>query len=391
MSIVLAMLALSFLIFFHELGHFLAAKFFHVGVNEFSIGMGPRLLSVLYKNTRYSLKLLPLGGSCAMLGEDAAGSGDFLAPKQEENTENVYDFDGVVYSEEELKTKSFEGKPAWQRFIICIAGVFNNFLLGFLIALFLTVNLGVQVPIISSSNVATPAMESGLQEGDQIHFVKIGNAKGRIVHTYSELAMYLELHKEEIVGGEVSLTVLRNWEKLNFQFPAYKDPATGLYRMGVSLSSERLKLKNPLKIIEYSFYELAFNARVVIDSLALISKGKVSRQEVMGPVGTVAVIGESVSSSSQYGFFVMLLVLLNLSMMLSVNLAVMNLLPIPALDGGRLLFILLVMLARKKLNPKWEERINTAGMVFLLVLMVLILGNDVFNLLTGAYSKYLSS
>ena len=391
MSIVLAMLALSFLIFFHELGHFLAAKFFHVGVNEFSIGMGPRLLSVLYKNTRYSLKLLPLGGSCAMLGEDAAGSGDFLAPKQEENTENVYDFDGVVYSEEELKTKSFEGKPAWQRFIICIAGVFNNFLLGFLIALFLTVNLGVQVPIISSSNVATPAMESGLQEGDQIHFVKIGNAKGRIVHTYSELAMYLELHKEEVVGGEVSLTVLRNWEKLNFQFPAYKDPSTGLYRMGISLSSERLKLKNPLKIIEYSFYELAFNARVVIDSLALISKGKVSRQEVMGPVGTVAVIGESVSSSSQYGFFVMLLVLLNLSMMLSVNLAVMNLLPIPALDGGRLLFILLEMLARRRLNPKWEERINTAGMVFLLALMVLILGNDVFNLLTGAYSKYLSS
>lgn len=391
MSIVLAMLALSFLIFFHELGHFLAAKFFHVGVNEFSIGMGPRLLSVLYKNTRYSLKLLPLGGSCAMLGEDAAGSGDFLAPKQGENTENVYDFDGVLYSEEELKTKSFEGKPAWQRFIICIAGVFNNFLLGFLIALFLTVNLGVQVPTISTSNVATPAMEIGLQEGDQIHFVKIGNAKGRIVHTYSELAMYLELHKEEIEGGEVSLTVLRNWEKLNFQFPAYKDPGTGLYRMGVSLSSERLKIKNPLKIIEYSFYELAFNARVVIDSLALISKGKVSRQEVMGPVGTVAVIGESVSSSSQYGFFVMLIVLLNLSMMLSVNLAVMNLLPIPALDGGRLLFILLEMLARKRLNPKWEERINTAGMVFLLALMVLILGNDVFNLLTGAYSKYLSS
>lgn len=391
MSIILAMLALSFLVFFHELGHFLAAKFFHVGVNEFSIGMGPRLLSFLYKNTRYSLKLLPLGGSCAMLGEDAAGSGDFLAPKQEDNAENVYDFDGVIYSEEELKTKSFEGKPAWQRFIICIAGVFNNFLLGFLIALFLTGTIGVQLPKIASSNVSTPAMESGLQEGDEIRFIKIGNAKGRTVHSYSELAMYMELHKEEVQEGEVSLTVLRDGEKLSFQFPAYKDPSTGLYRMGVALSSERVKFQNPLKTIEYSFYELAFNARVVIDSLALISKGKVSRQEVMGPVGTVAVIGESVSSSSQYGFFVMLLVLLNLSMMLSVNLAVMNLLPIPALDGGRLLFILLEMLARKRLNPKWEERINTAGMIFLLALMVLIVGNDVFNLLTGAYSKYFSS
>ena len=391
MSIVLAILALSFLVFFHELGHFLAAKFFHVGVNEFSIGMGPRLLSFLYKNTRYSLKLLPLGGSCAMLGEDAAGSGDFLAPKQEDNAENVYDFDGVIYSEEELKTKSFEGKPAWQRFIICIAGVFNNFLLGFLIALFLTGTIGVQLPKIASSNASTPAMESGLQEGDEVRFVKIGNAGGRTVHSYSELAMYLELHKEEMQEGEISLTVFRDGEKLSFQFPAYKDPTTGLYRMGVVLSSKRVKFQNPLKTIEYSFYELAFNARVVIDSLALIGKGKVSRQEVMGPVGTVAVIGESVSSSSQYGFFVMLLVLLNLSMMLSVNLAVMNLLPIPALDGGRLLFILLEMLARKRLNPKWEERINTAGMVFLLALMVLIVGNDVFNLLTGAYSKYFSS
>lgn len=391
MSIVLAILALSFLVFFHELGHFLAAKFFHVGVNEFSIGMGPRLLSFLYKNTRYSLKLLPLGGSCAMLGEDAAGSGDFLAPKQEDNAENVYDFDGVIYSEEELKTKRFEGKPAWQRFIICIAGVFNNFLLGFLIALFLTGTNGVQLPKIASSNASTPAMESGLQEGDEVRFVKIGNAGGRTVHSYSELAMYLELHKEEMQEGEISLTVFRDGEKLSFQFPAYKDPTTGLYRMGVVLSSKRVKFQNPLKTIEYSFYELAFNARVVIDSLALIGKGKVSRQEVMGPVGTVAVIGESVSSSSQYGFFVMLLVLLNLSMMLSVNLAVMNLLPIPALDGGRLLFILLEMLARKRLNPKWEERINTAGMVFLLALMVLIVGNDVFNLLTGAYSKYFSS
>ena len=390
MSIVLALLALSFLVFFHELGHFLAAKFFKVGVLEFSIGMGPRILSGVFHNTRYSIKLLPLGGSCAMLGEDAAGSGDFLTAKGEEE-EDVLDFDGVVFAKEDIDKYSFEKKPAWQRLIICFGGVFHNFLLAFILAIILTLNIGTEFPIIGAATVQTPAMESGLQEGDQIHFVKIGNAKGRIVHTYSELAMYLELHKEEIVGGEVSLTVLRNWEKLNFQFPAYKDPATGLYRMGVSLSSERLKLKNPLKIIEYSFYELAFNARVVIDSLALISKGKVSRQEVMGPVGTVAVIGESVSSSSQYGFFVMLLVLLNLSMMLSVNLAVMNLLPIPALDGGRLLFILLEMLARKRLNPKWEERINTAGMVFLLALMVLILGNDVFNLLTGAYSKYLSS
>ena len=389
MSIVLALLALSFLVFFHELGHFLAAKFFKVGVLEFSIGMGPRILSGVFHNTRYSIKLLPLGGSCAMLGEDAAGSGDFLTAKGEEE-EDVLDFDGVVFAKEDIDKYSFEKKPAWQRFIICFGGVFHNFLLAFVLAIILTLNIGTEFPIIGAATVQTPAMESGLEENDRIVAIELANGSRRSIASLQELSIFLELHQEDFQKGDIKVTVLREGKKESFSFSPYRDPETGRYRLGVQLKNGRVKAKNVLQVLEYSYYEFRFNARIVFDSLAMILKGRVSRQDVMGPVGTVAVIGGAVQQSSSGGLRLTILVLMNLSLMLSVNLGIMNLLPIPALDGGRLLFILLEMLLRKRLNPKWEERINTVGMAILLLLMVAIVFNDVFNLFTGVYSKLLN-
>ena len=388
MSIVLALLALSFLVFFHELGHFFAAKFFKVGVLEFSIGMGPRILSGVFRNTRYSLKLLPLGGSCAMLGEDAAGSGDFSTAKGEEE-EDVLDFDGVVFSKEDLEKYSFEKKPAWQRFIICFGGVWHNFLLAFLFAIILTVNIGAEFPIIGAATVQTPAMESGLEENDRIVAIELANGSRRSIASLQELSIFLELHQEDFKKGDIKLTVLRDGKKESFSFSPYRDPESGRYRLGVQLKNGRVSAKNLFQVLEYSYYEFRFNARIVFDSLAMILRGKVSRQDVMGPVGTVAVIGGAVQQSSSGGLRLTILVLMNLSLMLSVNLGIMNLLPIPALDGGRLLFILFEMLLRKRLNPKWEERINTVGMAILLLLMVAIVFNDVFNLFTGVYSKLL--
>ena len=389
MSIVLALLALSFLVFFHELGHFLAAKFFKVGVLEFSIGMGPRILSGVFHNTRYSIKLLPLGGSCAMLGEDAAGSGDFLTAKGEEE-EDILDFDGVVFAKEDIDKYSFEKKPAWQRFIICFGGVFHNFLLAFVLAIILTLNVGTEFPIIGAATVQTPAMESGLEENDRIVAIELANGSRRSIASLQELSIFLELHQEDFQKGDIEVTVLREGKKESFSFSPYRDPETGRYRLGVQLKNGRVKAKNVLQVLEYSYYEFRFNARIVFDSLAMILKGRVSRQDVMGPVGTVAVIGGAVQQSSSGGLRLTILVLMNLSLMLSVNLGIMNLLPIPALDGGRLLFILLEMLLRKRLNPKWEERINTVGMAILLLLMVAIVFNDVFNLFTGVYSKLLN-
>lgn len=389
MSIILAILALSFLVFFHELGHFLAAKLFGVGVLEFSIGMGPRIFSCVIRNTRYSIKLLPLGGSCAMLGEDAAGSGDFTTAEGEEKGE-VLDFEGVQFRKEDLDEASFDKKPSWQRFIICFGGVFNNFLLAFLCAVVLTAAVGTELPIIGRSTVETEASKSGLKDGDQIIGIAFSDGTHRSIATLQELSLFIQLHQSSFQKGEVKLSVVRDGKKKQFQFSPYKDEKTGLYRLGVQLQDGRKRAKNGVELFRYSYYEFRFNARLVFDSLSMILKGKVSRKEVMGPVGTVAVIGSAVEKSSSMGTTVTLLVLLNLSLMLSLNLGIMNLLPVPALDGGRLFFILLEMLFRRRLNPKWEERINAVGMLLLLLLMFLLLFNDAWNLFSGAYSKILS-
>ena len=236
----------------------------------------------------------------------------------------------------------------------------------------------------------TPAMESGLQDGDRIVAIAFADGSKRSLATLQELSIFLELHQEDFKKGDIKLTVLRDGKKESFSFSPYRDPESGRYRLGVQLKNGRVSAKNLLQVLEYSYYEFRFNARIVFDSLAMILRGKVSRQDVMGPVGTVAVIGGAVQQSSSGGLRLTILVLMNLSLMLSVNLGIMNLLPIPALDGGRLLFILLEMLLRKRLNPKWEERINTVGMAILLLLMVAIVFNDVFNLFTGVYSKLLN-
>jgi|GEM_PF-293592 len=236
---------------------------------------------------------------------------------------------------------------------------------------------------------ANPDAEYKKFKGVSVVAIAFADGSKRSLATLQELSIFLELHQEDFQKGDIKLTVLRDGKKESFTFSPYRDPESGRYRLGVQLKNGRVKAKNPLQVIEYSYYEFRFNARIVFDSLAMILRGKVSRQDVMGPVGTVAVIGGAVQQSSSGGLRLTILVLMNLSLMLSVNLGIMNLLPIPALDGGRLLFILFEMLLRKRLNPKWEERINTVGMAILLLLMVAIVFNDVFNLFTGVYSKLL--
>ena len=166
MGIIVALLGLSFLIFFHELGHFVAAKLCHVGVLEFSIGMGPRLISRVKNNTRYSLKLLPLVGSCAMLGEDSAGSGDFSTaygeelPGQEDTSDPWIDYDGVRFRKSEISRYSFQQKPALQRFLICIAGVMNNFILAAVFASVIVFFCGFDPLYITDTVENVPAAEA---------------------------------------------------------------------------------------------------------------------------------------------------------------------------------------------------------------------------------------
>lgn len=428
-SIIIAILGLGFLVFFHELGHFLAAKLCHVGVLEFSIGMGPRMLSRVVGNTRYSLKLLPLGGSCAMLGEDSAGSGDFSTPqgRAEERAatgdhagsecrEDVQsktgcpafstdfdsssreagselhwiDYDGVRFRSDEIAKYSFNEKSAPQRFFICIAGVLNNFILATILAFVLVGFCGYDRLYVMDTTPDTPVAEAGFERGDALQSIGYEGKPKSAVPGYRDLFIWLYVNATDFdENTKLEAVVLRDGGQQTLHFQPYYDTTQQKYKLGIRFYGGRFLPAGPREFVEDAFYEVRYNTTVVLQSLRLLFHGRVQRQEVMGPVGAVTVMGSTVEQSSQYGAFNAFLVLLELLVMLSANLGVMNLLPVPALDGGRLLFILLEMISRRRLDPQLEERINQIGMILLLLLMAAVMSNDILNLFTGAYSAML--
>ena len=425
-SIIIAILGLGFLVFFHELGHFLAAKLCHVGVLEFSIGMGPRVLSRVIGNTRYSLKLLPLGGSCAMLGEDSAGSGDFLTPQgraeeraatgddagidcrddvqpaagcsgsdtfpnREAGSERHWiDYGGVRFRSDEIAKYSFNEKSAPQRFFICIAGVLNNFILATILAFVLVGFCGYDRLYVMDTTPETPVAEAGFERGDALQSIGYEGKAQRAVPGYRDLFIWLYVNATDFdENTKLEAVVLRDGVKKTLDFQPYYDTTQQKYKLGISFYGGRFLPAGPREFVEDAFYEVRYNTTVVIQRLRLLVHGRVQRQEVMGPVGAVTVMGSTVEQSSQYGALNAFLVLLELLVMLSANLGVMNLLPVPALDGGRLLFILLEMISRRRLDPQLEERINQIGMILLLLLMAVVMSNDILNLFTGAYSAML--
>lgn len=388
-SIIIAIFGLGFLVFFHELGHFLAAKLCHVGVLEFSIGMGPRILSRVVGNTRYSLKLLPFGGSCAMLGEDSAGSGDFSTP-QGRPEEQWIDYDGVRFRSDEIAKYSFNEKSAPQRFFICIAGVLNNFILATLLAFVLVGFCGYDRLYVMDTTPDTPVAEAGFEQSDALQSIGYEGKRLSAVPGYRDLFIWLYVNATDFdENTKLEAVVLRDGEQQTLHFRPYYDTTQQKYKLGIRFYGGRFLPANAREFVEDGIYEVRYNTTVVLQSLRLLVHGRVQRQEVMGPVGAVTVMGSTVEQSSQYGVLNAFLVLLELLVMLSANLGVMNLLPVPALDGGRLLFILLEMISRRRLDPQLEERINQIGMILLLLLMAAVMSNDILNLFTGAYSAML--
>ena len=388
-SIIIAIFGLGFLVFFHELGHFLAAKLCHVGVLEFSIGMGPRILSRVVGNTRYSLKLLPFGGSCAMLGEDSAGSGDFSTP-QGRPEEQWIDYDGVRFRSDEIAKYSFNEKSAPQRFFICIAGVLNNFILATILAFVLVGFCGYDRLYVMDTTPDTPVAEAGFERGDALQSIGYEGKPKSAVPGYRDLFIWLYVNATNFdENTKLEAVVLRDGEQQTLHFQPYYDTTQQKYKLGIRFYGGRFLPAGPREFVEDVLYEVRYNTTVVLQSLRLLVHGRVQRQEVMGPVGAVTVMGSTVEQSSQYGALNAFLVLLELLVMLSANLGVMNLLPVPALDGGRLLFILLEMISRRRLDPQLEERINQIGMILLLLLMAAVMSNDILNLFTGAYSAML--
>ncbi len=347
MSIVIALIIFSLIIIIHEMGHFLLAKRNGVTVLEFSLGMGPRLFShVARSGTRYSLKLLPFGGSCMMLGEEG---------EEEEGQE----LEG-----------SFQNKSVAVRFAVIAAGPVFNFLLAFFLSLFIVGGIGYDPPVILGVSEGFPAEEAGLREGDLI--TKMNNKRIRLYRQFSNYGFF---HP----GKEVTFEYVRDGETYTTNVtPVLTDDG---YKFGITGSNSYRYRTGPLKTIYYSAYEVYYWIDTTVESLNMLIHGGVSLDDMSGPVGVVSAISDTYQASVEDGAYYVWLNMLNIAIMLTADLGVMNLLPIPALDGGRLVFLILEAVRRKRISPQIEANINFVGLMLLMVLMVVVLVNDVMKII----------
>ena len=353
MAIVFAIIIFSFLIFIHELGHFLAAKASGLQVNEFAMFMGPAILKWRRGETQYSIRCIPLGGYCAMEGEDT-------------DTDNP---------------RSFQKATWWKRLCILLAGAAMNFVSGFLIfALVLSPAQGFAQPVIAEAEEGyTILYEAGLHVGDRI--VKIN---GNRVFISSDATMLFNLEAGDtydlVVEREGKRVELTNFAMERHEF-ANEDGSTSM-RFGIRFGYEEKTFGG---LLSYTWNNCLSVVQSVYLSLQMLLSGQAGIHDVAGPVGTVQMMNTTAQASPTAWDAV--LNLLYFGAFIAVNLAVMNLLPIPALDGGRAVALLLTVaiekVTRRKIDPKYEGYIHAAGMVLLLGFMAVVMFKDIFVIFKG--------
>lgn len=358
--LIVAILMFGLLIAIHEFGHFFTAKLCGVKVNEFAIGMGPALLKKQRGETLYSLRAFPIGGYCAMEGEDE-DTGD---------------------------ERAFTAQPAWKKLIILAAGAFMNFVIGVIFLAIVTFPAGgFLTNEITEMSEGFPAQPSGqtLQVGDRIVEVD-----GHAIYQRSDIFLFLS----RTAGNTVDLAVNRAGERI--ELPGYV-----LTAVEQEDGSERLMLGIVLGGVEeatlgaklrYTWLQAVDDVRLVWYSLGELFRGAVGLRDMSGPVGIISMVGDvgeqgaqQAEAQHQAAWYGALMGILNFASFIAINLAVMNLLPIPALDGGRIFFVLIngvfTGLTKKRLDPKYEGYVHAAGMMLLLGLMVVVALSDVWKLI----------
>lgn len=327
------------LIIIHEFGHFIAAKLLGVKVNEFAVGFGPKLFSKQGKETKYSVNLIPLGGYCAMEGEDE-DSGD---------------------------NRAFCNKKPWRRFIIIAMGAIFNLILGLVIvAITLAPQEAFNSTVVAEFKENAVSSESGLMVND-----KITEVEGRKIFSTYDLSYAFTNVKD----GKIDMTVIRDGKRVELKDVAFNSSEEdGISYLEVDFYVYGIK-KTVGSYIEQTFATAASYCAVVWRSLIDIIGGKYGISAVSGPVGVTAAIGSAAKVS--------LANLLPIMAIITINLGLFNLLPIPALDGGRLLFILIEMIFRKPVPQKYEAAVHAAGFAVLIAFMLFITAKDIWSLITG--------
>ena len=334
-TILITILIFAVIIFIHECGHFAAAKLCKVRVNEFALGMGPTLFHVGKGETRYALRLFPIGGFVSMEGEDG-GSGD---------------------------PRAFCNQKVWKRILIVCAGAFMNLVLGFIVVLLMTIPSD-RLPSMTVAqfyeNASTEA--TGLQAGDEILRVN-----GRSIWVDSDLVYTLSTDED----GVVDMVVRRDGEKVELSDVAFTTQ-DGTLVIDFTVQGVPANLPN---VLSYSFRKTASIGRLVWIAVGQLITGQSSINELSGPIGTAQAIGQAVSAG--------LSTVMYLFAFITINVGIFNILPLPALDGGRLIFLLFELITRRRIKPEHEAYVHFAGFVLLILLIIFVSYHDIVNLIRG--------
>lgn len=266
--------------------------------------------------------------------------------------------------------KAFGQKSVWARISVVAAGPVFNFIMAFVFAVILLSCIGIDRPVVSETIEGYSAQAAGMQKGDVI--VKINQKK---IHFYREVSMYTFFYP----GETLEVTYQRNGEEKTAVIEPKLDEKSGRYMIGIKAQAQRER-GGFLTNLKYGAHEVGYWIWTSLQSLKMLVTGKVSLNELSGPVGIVKTIGDTYDASKQDGIFYIFLSMLNFSILLSANLGVMNLLPLPALDGGRLIFLILEAVRRKRVDPEKEGMVHFVGIMILMGLMVLVMFNDIRKL-----------
>ncbi len=345
MSILIAILIFGIIIAIHELGHFLAARACDVKIHEFAIGMGPTIFKRQKGEIKYALRLLPIGGFVSMEGED------------ESSTDN----------------RALNKKPVWQRICISAAGAFMNLILGFIVIVIM-ISIGGNIVTTEISKFTENAVSntSGLMENDEIK--KVNN-----ISIYTDTDLVYALQSDD--DATYNMVVKRNGKKVTLKDVKLeqKTNSKGAKTTAIDFSVKSEK-KNVLNVISYSFKKSVSVGRLIWFSLGDLISGKYSLKDMSGPVGIVGVIGDTIDTESGINFSDMIQNLLFLIAFITINVGIFNLIPFPALDGGRIVFLIIEGIRGKQIKPEREGMVHFIGLVLLMILMVVVTFSDVINL-----------
>ncbi|MBR2619646.1 MAG: RIP metalloprotease RseP [Firmicutes bacterium] len=337
MTFIYAVLIFCLLIFVHEFGHFVTAKLCGIKVNEFAIGMGPTFINKQKGETLYSIRMFPIGGFCAMEGED----------------------------EDSEDERAFNNQPAWQRAIVLAAGSLMNLLTAIVLMIIIAFYMGQATTTIEQVQDASPAYEAGIMAGDEV--IKID---GSDIDEWTDLQTIVG----ESEGETVTFTVLRDGVETDISVTPEYDKEAGRSLVGVTPTMAR----NPVKAVGTGVTNTWDMTVMMYELIGQLFTGDVSAKELSGPVGIVYVVNDSAKMGFIYVVY--------LAALLSLNLAVINMLPFPALDGGRLLFLVIRKITGKRVTDEMEGKIHFIGIMLLFALMIYVTWNDIIRFIVPLFS-----